>query len=266
MSMSSIVALLTDCGTDDSYVAEMKGVMLSLNPDLRFVDITHSIPPGDIRRAGYVLWRSHVRFPSGTMFLSVVDPGVGGDRKIMVLQTNEHIFVAPDNGLLTLIANEQQYSAWEVADRSMMLEKVSATFHGRDIMAPACAQLSLGSVNPSDFGPRLQEIVKFKVAGLTATASSIEGEVMSIDRFGNAITNIPSERLAKLGESANVRVFIGQETIDSISKTYSSVKEGETVAYIGSAGLLELAINGGDFAERFAVKPGDAVRVVKDEE
>ena len=266
MPMSSIVALLTDFGTDDSYVAEMKGVMLSLNPDLHFVDITHSIPPGDVRQAAYLLWRSYARFPSGTIFLSVVDPGVGSDRKILVLQTNEHIFVAPDNGLLTLIANEQEYRAWEVMGRSLMPEKVSATFHGRDIMAPACAQLSLGSVNPSDFGPRRQEIVKFKVAGLISTASSIEGEVISIDRFGNVITNIPAERSAKPGESANVRVLIGQEAIDSISKTYSSVKEGETVAYIGSAALIELAINGGDFARRFAVKPGDTVRVVKDEE
>jgi S-adenosylmethionine hydrolase len=266
MSMSSIVALLTDFGTDDSYVAEMKGVMLSLNPDLRFIDITHSIQPGDIREAAYLLWRSHVRFPSSTIFLSVVDPGVGGDRKILLLQTTEYIFVAPDNGLLTLIANEQEYRAWEVTDRSMMLENISATFHGRDIMAPVCAQLSLGSVNPSDLGPRLQEIVKFKVAGLKATASSIEGEVISVDRFGNAITNVPSERLAELGESAGTRVLIGQETIASIGETYSSVKEGETVAYIGSAGLIELAINGGDFAKRFAVKPGDTVRVVKNEE
>lgn len=266
MPMSSIVALLTDFGTDDSYVAEMKGVMLSLNPDLRFVDISHSIPPGDIRRAAYLLWRSHARFPKGTVFLSVVDPGVGSDRKILLLQTNEHIFVVPDNGLLTLIAIEQEYRVWEVTERSLMLEKVSVTFHGRDIMAPVCAKLSLGSVNSSDFGPCLQEIVKFKVAGLTATASSIEGEVISIDRFGNAITNIPIELLTKLGESADVRVFIGREEIGSISKTYSSVKEGETLAYIGSADLIELAINGGDFAKRFAVKPGDTVRVVKDEE
>jgi hypothetical protein len=240
--------------------------MLSLNPHLCFVDITHSIPPGDIRQAAYLLWRSHVRFPSGTIFLSVVDPGVGGDRKVLILQTNEYTFVAPDNGLLTLIANEREYRAWEVTERSMMLEKVSAAFHGRDIMAPVCAQLSLGNVKSSDFGPRLQEIVKFKVSGLTATASSIEGQIMSIDRFGNAITTIPAERLAELGESANVRVFIGQEVVGSIRKTYSSVNEGETVAYIGSAALIELAINGGDFAKRFAVKPGDTVRVVKNEE
>jgi S-adenosylmethionine hydrolase len=266
MSNRSVVALLTDFGTDDSYVGEMKGVMLSLNPDLHFVDITHSIPPGDIRQAAYLVWRSHVRFPSGTIFLSVVDPGVGSDRKILLLQTNEHIFVAPDNGLLTLVADERDYRAWEVTEESMMLEKVSATFHGRDIMAPVCAQLSLGAVKPSVFGPRLQEIVKFKVAGLTATASSVEGEVISIDRFGNAITNIATEQLAELGEFTNIRVFVGQETIGTISETYSSVKEGGTVAYIGSAGLIELAIKGGDFAKRFAVKQGDTVRVVKDEE
>jgi len=266
MTKSSIVALLTDFGTDDSYVAEMKGVMLSANPDLHLVDITHSISPGDIRHAAYLLWRSHSWFPEGTIFLSVVDPGVGSDRKMLLLQANGRIFVAPDNGLLTLVAGDHEYRAWEITGSTSISGRVSETFHGRDIMAPLCARISLSEVEPDNVGPCLQQLVKFEIAGLTIGESSIEGEIISIDRFGNAITNIPTERAAELTERAKTRVLVEGKSIGPIHGTFAEVIEGEPVAYFGSAGLVEIAINGGDFAREYVAKRGSRVRVVNDEE
>ncbi len=261
MSKPTIVALLTDFGTDDSYVAEMKGVMLSLNPDLHLVDITHSVPAGDIRRAAYLLWRCHRWLPVGTIFLSVVDPGVGSDRRILLLQADGRLFVAPDNGLLTLIAKECEYKAWEFTNKELVFERPSHTFHGRDIMAPTCAQLALGEAKPTDFGPLSHEINRFEIAGLIETGSSVEGQIISIDRFGNAITNIPVEKLKKTGKWENLRILVGGHQIRAVSRTFSSVVNGESVAYIGSAGLLELAINGGSFAAAYHAEPGNEVRV-----
>jgi S-adenosylmethionine hydrolase len=264
MTKSSLVALLTDFGTADSYVAEMKAAMIFLNPALHIVDITHSIPPGDIRRAAYLLWRSHVWFPHGSIFLSVVDPGVGSDRRIALLQTDEHLFVAPDNGLLTMIATEHEFLAWEVLSSEPASGTVSETFHGRDIMAPLCAQLSSGRVTPSDCGPPLDRLVKFRIPELKITRHSIEGEVICVDRFGNAVTNIPAERAAELGDANGITASVGQEIICPLRRTFSSVDSGQAVAYIGSAGLVELAINRGDFAGRYAVKPGSRVRIAYD--
>ncbi len=261
MSKSPIVALLTDFGTQDSYVAEMKGVMLSLNPELRLVDITHSIPPGDIRGGAYLLWRAQRWFPGGTIFLSVVDPGVGSERRILLVKTRDHYHVAPDNGLLTLVARECEHEVWEVADRRFMCSEISDTFHGRDIMAPVCAHLSLGETDALAFGPRIERIVRFEIEGPAASGSSIEGEIISVDRFGNAVTNIDDGLLTELGPLTSLSVSIGGLRVDEIGRTFSTVRDGERVAYVGSAGLLELAVNGGDFAKLYGVQPGVRVRV-----
>lgn len=265
MSDSSTIALLTDFGTDDSYVAEMKGVILSLAPDSRLVDITHSVPPGDIQRAAYLLWRCHRWLPAGTIFLTVVDPGVGGDRRILLVQASRRFFIAPDNGLLTPIAGEHDFQAWELTNEKLHPEHVSCTFHGRDIMAPACAHLALGTFKPSDFGPRLDGIVNLESAELSMTTSSVAGRILTVDRFGNAITNIPAEELKRLGRRQDFRVLFGEHVIRSVSRTYSSVARGQMVAYIGSAGLLELAVNGGSLADLQGAGPGDEVKVEKHE-
>jgi S-adenosylmethionine hydrolase len=260
-SNRSIVALLTDFGIRDSYVSEMKGVMLSINAELQFVDIAHTIAPGDIRHAAYLLWRSHSWFPRGTIFLSVVDPGVGGNRDILLLKTSNHSYIAPDNGLLTLIAGECEHEVWALTQNAAAHGSASCTFHGRDIMAPACARLSLGSVKPSDLGEPSDGIVTFEIKKPVASESSVDGVVISIDRYGNAITNIPAARLTELGELAGLRVLFGGRIVSSVKETFSSVREGEVVAYIGSADLLELAVNRGNFAAEYAAEPGAGVRV-----
>ena len=264
MPVPSIVALLTDFGIRDSYVAEMKGVMLSLNPNLRLIDISHSVPPGDVKCAAYLLWRSRRWFPDGTIFLSVIDPGVGSDRKILLLQTKEHYYVGPDNGLFTMVSEECDCRVWEVSDRKFMGREISGTFHGRDIMAPVCGHLSLGEMEPSAFGAPVERIVRLDMTAPSIDGTGVEGEIISVDRFGNAITNITADRLADLGSHACLSVSIGRLQVGTIRRTFSSVGDGETVAYAGSAGLLEMAVNGGDFARLYGIKPGDKVRVESD--
>ena len=264
MQESPVIALLTDFGTEDSYVAEMKGVMLMSNPRMIIVDISHTIPRGDLRQATFLLWRSHIHFPEDTIFLSVVDPGVGGDRKIIILEANNQYFIAPDNGLLTLIADSYDFVAHEIAKQDFMPEVFFDTFHGRDIMAPACGFLTLGA-EAKAFGPKVSDIKRINIQKAEAFVDRIAGEVLSIDSFGNVITSILGESLKSYGEPENLLVTIGRKVIGPIQKTFSSVRSGKEVAYIGSAGLLELAINEGDFAEKYRVKVGKKIEVTVNE-
>jgi S-adenosylmethionine hydrolase len=163
------------------------------------------------------------------------------------------------------MAGEHDFQAWELTNERLLPENVSCTFHGRDVMAPACAHLALGKFKPSDFGPRLSEIVKLEAAEAKITGSSVTGRILTVDRFGNAITNISAEELGKIGRQQEFRVLFGEHVIGSISRTYSSVAWGQMVAYIGSAGLLELAVNGGNLADLHDAEPGDEVKVRKRE-
>ncbi len=263
MPESRTVALLTDFGTSDSYVAEMKAVMLSIHRDLRFVDITHDVCPGDIRQAAFLLWRSYRFFPDDTIFLSVVDPGVGTERKILLMDSGRYRFVAPDNGALSMVMREIECDVYNVTNRSYAIDADSATFQGRDVMAPAVAYLASG-VEPSQFGPVASEICKLDIATPIRNDVCIEGEIISIDRFGNAITNISTHDLDGFSGERRMSVTFGDTRFDSIEKTYSSVDIGNMVAYIGSCGLLELAVNGGDFADKFNATVGGKVVVIPD--
>lgn len=262
MTRPPVIALLTDFGTEDSYVAEVKGAILSHNREIRIVDISHSVSPGDIRHTAYLLWRSHGWLPDDTVFAVVVDPGVGSDRKIVALQTSGYWFVAPDNGVLTMIADMHRFDAWEVSQSG---KRESETFHGRDMIAPLCARLAMQEIEPADIGPAITELTKFDTPEVTASSRSIEGEVITVDRFGNAISNIPSESLSGLDDLPNARVFVDDKQVTVLGKTFSSAADGETVAYPGSAGLIEVAVNGGNLVERYSIKRGSRVRIVCDD-
>ncbi|NIS80896.1 MAG: hypothetical protein GTO14_11950 [Anaerolineales bacterium] len=271
------IALLTDFGTQDAYVGIMKGVIANINPQARVVDITHAIPPGDIRRAAFELWRAAPYFPQGTIFLTVVDPGVGGTRLPIAISWPGRICVGPDNGLFTyLLTQEQAVSAIALTEKEYLLDTISETFHGRDVFAPSAAHLSLGVHLPL-LGPPLEDPIRLPLPRLQVIeGETIHGEILHADRFGNLITSIgilrkeanelvihpwlpdcPSLRLPH----DKVQVSLpGMEHL-SLSRTYGDVPEGELAAYIGSAGLLEIAVNKGSAEYQLAISSGQEIQL-----
>jgi S-adenosyl-L-methionine hydrolase (adenosine-forming) len=248
--MSKIVTLLTDFGTQDGYVAEMKGVMLKANCDLNIVDISHSIPAQDVAHGAYVLGCVQKQFPADTIHVGVVDPGVGTARRAIVISHASGTFVGPDNGLFTAaLADGDVISIHEIGHDA---GTVSRTFHGRDVFAPAAAQLSLG-VSPGELGPALSDPVKLSGWSTTVDPSGVTGSVLHIDRFGNAITNISAELL--VGRTI-AGVSAGECEIDRISDTYGDVRAGDAVGMIGSQDTLEIGVNGGSASDQLEIKRG----------
>ena len=263
---SSVIALLTDLGTKDYFVGAMKGTILSMNPDAKIVDITHEVPKYDVRGAAFILAQAAKAFPSGTIFVTVVDPGVGTERKCVLLKTkNELFFIAPDNGVLTLIAEQLGIvELYEIKNRKLMMPEVSLTFHGRDIMAPIAAHLSLG-VKPSEVGPELKGIKLLKLPQPMATETKLRGHIMNVDDFGNLATNIDAptiSKFAKLGEALVVTVA-GKVLTVKLARTFGEVGLGEYLCYVGSSGMLELAKNMGNLADELKVKIGSELSIQK---
>jgi len=248
--------LLTDFGLSDSYVAEMKARVLSDDDGISILDISHDVLPGNIPQAGYLLWRSFCHFPVDTVFLTVVDPGVGSDRRILLLELDSYRFVAPDNGVLSLIAREPTSNVYDLRSRIYTDSDSSATFEGRDIMAPICAQI-LSSGTPAGL-QKCGDMRRVEILCCETSNSSLRGEVLHIDRFGNVITTIEDTRLPR---ERGLHLCCGIAKLDGLSRTYSSVAKGEALAYIGSCGLLEFAVNGSSFAEQFEVAIGEEVKL-----
>ena len=235
----SVIALLTDFGERDHYVGTMKGVILSINPLVRIIDISHNVAPQNIQEAGYLLWASYKYFPAGTVFTCVVDPGVGTNRKIICLETARYRFIAPDNGLLDfVILQEQILESYELADPPpFVLGSVSATFHGRDIFAPLAALLTSGK-SMRTFGKTFALKQPHPVwydseSGLTGA------QILHADQFGNLVTNIP----ARFFDQCNLRV--GSIEVSEHVHSYAEAPEGVACMLVGSSGLIEIAVNGG---------------------
>ena len=208
MRASGIITLTTDFGTSDTYVAEMKGVILGINAGARIVDITHQVPPQDISEGAYAIGRSHLAFPAGTVHVVVVDPGVGSSRDAIVVTTPSGIFVAPDNGVLTNILNRKAggdggavtplpegYRAYRLTNSGYWRHPVSSTFHGRDVFAPVAAHLTIGAP-PSDMGEEAGSVVALSHNQVRREGTSLTGRVQHVDRFGNLVTNIPAGLLS----------------------------------------------------------------------
>jgi S-adenosyl-L-methionine hydrolase (adenosine-forming) len=240
------ITLTTDFATADGYVGAMKGVLASRAPGVPIVDITHAIGPQDVAAGAFALAQAAPHFPAGTVHVAVVDPGVGGRRHAVIVRGDRHLFVGPDNGLLALVAPGAP-RAHAIESAAFRRETVSATFHGRDVFAPAAAALAMGA-RPEDAGPVIE--LEGALAGAAADA------VIHVDHFGNLITAIPGERVLAAG--AHVRV--GHRTIPLVT-TYGDVDPGELLAYIGSAGTLEIAVREGSAAERLAAGRGTRVSV-----
>lgn len=252
----AVVTLTTDFGTQDGYVGAMKGVILSLVPDAQIVDITHDVPPQDVAAAAFALAQAAPYFPDGTVHVVVVDPGVGGPRRGVVVDDGRHRFVGPDNGVFAL-AVPMPLGAYEITAPGFRRGQVSATFHGRDVFAPAAGRLLAGE-RPEAAGPPVVLEGRLATAPVRVTMGGrrMIGHIVHVDRFGNCITDIPASRLPE-----RARVRAGRFTVGAIARTYSDVARGRPLAYVGSAGTLELAVREGSAARRYGLRRGMAVTV-----
>jgi S-adenosylmethionine hydrolase len=258
-SSMSIISLLSDFGQKDPYVAEMKAVILSINSQARIIDITHDIEKFCIRIGAYVLASAAPYFPSNTVHLAVVDPGVGTKRRPIIVQTNRSIYVGPDNGLLMLAAHKEKINnVYCIDNPRFMLSEVSKTFHGRDIFAPAAAHLAT-EINPSDLGPAIHDYVFPEYAEPHIKRGELVGEVLSIDDFGNIISNISAKDLEKSGfhEGDSFTVALGCKTLNlHFCSAYGDVPIGAPLTLIGGSNFLEAAINQGSASAVFKAKVG----------
>ncbi|MBI1953806.1 MAG: SAM-dependent chlorinase/fluorinase [Candidatus Omnitrophica bacterium] len=254
------ITLLTDFGLKDEYVGVMKGVILGLNPKARVIDLSHEVSPGDVRRAAWLLRWSWRYFPKGTIHAAVVDPGVGSRRKILCAAHGGHLFLAPDNGLLSgILSDVRDPKIFEVSNRRYALKPIGRTFQGRDIFAPAAAHLSKG-LAPSRLGPRVRRIVRLdspqpRWEGLRR----LKGEVIYLDRFGSAVTNLPVSLIRRLEGKGSLKIRAKGARAHGLQPSYGAVPRGAALAVIGSRGFLEIAINRGSAAKRFGLRVGDKV-------
>lgn len=244
----SLITLTTDFGTGSPYVAAMKGVIFTINPAATVVDITHDVRPQDVRHGALILEDVTDRFPADTIHVAVVDPGVGTARAIVYARFGPQRYVAPDNGLLSRLARRHSPSQLiRLMEPKYWLQPVSATFHGRDIMAPVAAELSLG-LEPARLGPPLERLVDLDWPLPDRQPGRIEGQILMVDSFGNLITNITVDMLVDMPDDERTLLAIKDRQITGISHTYGNHPEGTLVALVGSSGRLEVAIVGGNAA------------------
>jgi S-adenosylmethionine hydrolase len=260
-----IVALLTDFGSRDPFVAIMKGVMLGINPDLQFIDISHEIPPQKVREAALVLSVAFPYFPPQTIFLVVVDPGVGGGRRPIVVETAGHLFVAPDNGVLgPVLSQAGGRHVIHATDPTYFRQPLSRTFHGRDVFAPLAAWLSCG-VTVSDLGVPIEDYVRLELGRpRLLSEDALEGEVIYRDRFGNLITNISESYMAGLWGSPDrerIQAHVETSVIDGLDAYYAQRAPDALGLIINSWGLCEIFVNEGNAAQKTGAAEGSLVRI-----
>lgn len=298
MEQVPLITLTTDFGIANGYVGTMKGVILRVAPNVRLVDISHEIAPQNIRQAAYVLYTAYPFFPSHTVHLVVVDPGVGSARRPIALRTPAGYFVGPDNGVFSYVmACEPVEALVELSDPRYRLAEVSHTFHGRDVFAPAAAHLAAG-LSITALGPHVLDPVTFPPPRLEVAPGGVTGEVLHVDHFGNVITSIgrmvwsgdelvlePTFQGARgrmqgagckgheagckrqeAGHGGQVRVktsevvvVVGGREISGVHRTYAEVESGEALALVGSQAHLEIAVREGNAALELGLHPGDVV-------
>ena len=260
------ITLLTDLGTEDYFVASMKGVMYNVNPQINIVDISHDVAAHDVLEAGFLLRCCYSYFPTRTIHVVVVDPTVGSSRKAILVATDNYYFLAPDNGVLSFIFEvEQVSSVVEITAEHYILPSVSKTFHGRDIFAPAAAWLAKG-IDMLNFGEPMEDYVRLPLPKAKMVGESLlRGTVIHVDRFGNLITNISREDYAAAREKVPGEVFkalIAKKEIAGLKEFYSESKKSELMALFGSADFLEIVQNQGSAAKALGVGRGAEIGVV----
>jgi S-adenosylmethionine hydrolase len=259
--MASIITLTTDFGSGSSYVAVMKGVILGINPDAKLIDVSHDVGPQNVRHGAIVLAETTTWFPAEAIHVCVVDPGVGTSRRLVYARIGDQQYLAPDNGLLSLLAKRTRPSCIvELANSEHWLPAVSNTFHGRDVVAPVAAQLSLG-LEPERLGPQITALHMLDWPQPRCVGHRMEGIVEWIDRFGNLITNISADMLGAAGQSAECKVTCGAAIVAGISMTYGDRPHGAAIALVGSSGKLEVAVVNGNAAQMLNIKARSPVVV-----
>jgi S-adenosylmethionine hydrolase len=256
------IALLTDFGLQDQYAAAMKGVILSLNPAARIVDLSHDIQPHKISQAGYLLWSAYKYFPQKTIFVCVVDPGVGSERKIIVVQTSRYTFLAPENGLLdAALSEEPKFELIEVSMEkivNIISPEVAPTFHGRDVFAPIAAYLSKG-IGVKELG-MVRENPFVHSPFVHGSEDVIKSAILHVDHFGNIITNIRVGDLLS-AEKKMKAVAVGSHLISRWVRTYSDAPENTPCLLVGSSGLVEISVKLKSAAVLLAAMVGAPIRV-----
>ncbi len=256
---------MTDFGLTDAYVGVMKGVIAAISADATVIDLCHNVEPQNVWEAAFFLASSFAYFPPGTIHVLVVDPGVGGPRRPLCVQSGKYFFVGPDNGALSIACYRAgRPKIFAIENKKYMLERPSLTFHGRDIFAPVAAHLSVG-VSIESFGARRRSMKKIRVPAPTVLrGEGLSGEVIHIDRFGNLITNIDEPSMSKVFSRVERRRLIvtcGGVRIKGLSKTYSDVSAGVACALFGSYSLMEIAVREGNASSALGVARGEKIRV-----
>lgn len=252
-----VVTLTTDFGTRDWFAGVMKGVILRSQPASNIVDLSHDVPPGDVRAGAFILRSSCRYFPPQTVHVAVVDPGVGSPRRAIAVQARHGVFVGPDNGVLSwAVAPGEVLAIRELKNPALFLQPMSGTFHGRDVFAPAAVHLLSG--RPwEDLGPGLEEMARLSWPEPQRTQKLIQAEVIHVDHFGNAITSLDSELIPK--DETRLRVVLSSGISIPMAPYYQAVPTGHPLAIAGSCGLMEISVNGGSAAKQMCLRPGSAV-------
>lgn len=258
-----LIALLTDFGTADHYVGAMRGVVLTICPDATLVDISHEIPPHDVMTGALELAACYRYFPPGTVFLVVVDPGVGSARCGLAAEAAEYRFVAPDNGVLTAVfAEARPKRVVQLTERRYARPTVSRTFEGRDRFAPAAAWLARG-IDCSALGRPAPQIHPLQIPVPSATGPELAGEIVRVDRFGNLVSNVDRRSFDAFHHGSPIRIEAGGHEIGRLVGTYAEIEPGGVAALFGGTEHLEVACNGASAAERLGVRRGDPLRVTR---
>lgn len=256
-----IISMITDFGLKDNFVGVMKAVILKINPKAQIVDICHEIKPQDILGAAFLLKSAFKYFPKNTVHLVVVDPGVGSQRKKIIVRTKNYYFVGPDNGVLSLsLKDEPPVEIMEISNQKYFLKPISDTFHGRDIFAPISAYILKGK-DIRKFGKRIKSIQRLNLSRVKMTSKSLSGEIIYIDRFGNLVTNIDKDIFSRVTKNKKFKISIKDKVIYRLSQSYTEGGPLKPLALIDSFNYLEIALNGGSASDYLKAEPGTPVTV-----
>lgn len=259
MKTSGIITLTTDFGLHDPYVAIMKGVILSINPEAKIVDVCHYVPPGALLHAATVVKDIINYFPRGTINVAVVDPGVGGQRRPIVIETEHHFFVGPDNGIFwPIIEEDRSSSVIHLEEKKYFLPHISNTFHGRDIFAPVAAYISLG-IDIRKMGAVIRDPVTLSMPRPKIKGDVLYGEIVRVDNFGNLISNIHRNDMEAFLQSETPVINTGELIIEDVRNAYTDVPRGEPLALYGSSNRLEIAVREGSALDYLGITADDIV-------